>query len=631
MTRYLCLHGHFYQPPRDDPWTGLIPRQPSAVPFHDWNERVWREAYGPNSQARLTDARGRILDIQNNYGLMSFDFGPTLMSWLEDHHPRTYQAVTWADQVARQTFGAGGALAQAYGHLILPLANARDKITQVQWGLRDFEARFGRKSTGMWLPETAVNGPTLEVLADHGVGFVILSPRQAKRVRPLNGGPWRDVTGGRVNARRAYRCLVGGGRHLDVLFYQAPLSQGVAFEGLLKSGEEFAARINGAFDPADDNAQLVLIATDGESFGHHHKFGDMALAYVLNHFQRNPDVSLTVPERFLTENPPQDEVELIEPSSWSCPHGVGRWQRDCGCHVGQNPGWNQKWRGPLRQGLDRLRDQLVQLFEFHGRRYFRDAWAARNDYIELLIDPSARARREFFQRHGQNNLIPPEEEVALSLLEMQHRAMEMFTSCAWFFDDISGLEAEQAMRYAYRAIEIARGLEVHGLTRELLAGLAQAKANDPPGTTGADVLRSIVAGRFTRQVIDLLQEPGPACDQAALGFFIRRSRAFKLTLDRPELAEAFTRRILDRIDLPADRIGTPELTDVKDLLGAARRLLLGLDLWPIQNAFSRMLHRKKDIGLKPDKKEMTVLNTLARKLGFHQNYAKTILARRGDS
>jgi alpha-amylase/alpha-mannosidase (GH57 family) len=631
MARYLCFHGHFYQPPRDDPWTGRIPRQPSAAPFHDWNERVWREAYGPNSRARLTDARGRILDIQNNYGLMSFNFGPTLLTWLEEKHPRTYQTITRADRMGKKTFGSGGAMAQAYGHLIMPLANPRDRITQIRWGLRDFEARFGRKAAGMWLPETAVDGPTLEALADNQVGFVILSPHQARRTRPLGGRPWQDVTGGKIDTRRAYRVLLSGDRRMDVLFYQAALSQGVAFEGLLKSGEEFAARIKAAFDAADNGPQLILIATDGESFGHHHKFGDMALAYVLNHFERHPEFSLTIPERFLADHPPTDEVDLIEPSSWSCSHGVGRWEKDCGCNVGQKPGWDQKWRAPLRQDLDRLRDQLVQFYETVGQRYFRDVWAARDDYIELLIDPSLRARNDFFRRHGRDNLTAAEEEVALALIEMQHRAMEMFTSCGWFFDDITGLEAEQVLRYAYRAVEIVRGLGIHGLTRELLTGLAQARANDPPGATGADVLRAIVAERITRQIIDLLANHGQACDPAAMGFFTRRARAFKLDLDRPELAEAFTRRMMDRLDLPADRLGTAELEDIKVLLGAARRLRLGLDPWLIQNAFSRMVFRKKDIGLKPDKKEMTVLNTLARKLGFHPNYAKTIMAHRDES
>ncbi|MBU1742138.1 MAG: DUF3536 domain-containing protein, partial [Proteobacteria bacterium] len=487
MPRYLCIHGHFYQPPRDNPWTGRIPRQPSAAPFHDWNERVWREAYGPNSRARLTDLKGRILGIQNNYALMSFNFGPTLLSWIEERHPRTYQAVTRADLLGQKRFGVGNALAQAYGHQIMPLANDHDRVTQVRWGLRDFEARFGRAAGGMWLPETAADRPTLEVLADHGLRFVILSPYQARRVRPLSGGRWQDVANGGVDTRRAYRCLLKGGRHLDVLFYQASLSQGVAFEDLLQSGERFVARIKAAFDETNDRPQLVLIATDGESFGHHHKFGDMALAYVLNQFQRSRDIRLSVPELFLAEHPPQDEVDVVEPSSWSCPHGVGRWEGDCGCNLNDHPGWNQEWRRPLRQGLNRLRDHLIRIYEDLGRRYFDDVWAARNDYLELVIDPSARVRREFFTRHGRDNLTASEEKAALAVLEMQHRAMEMFTSCGWFFDDIAGLEATQCLAYAFRAIEIARSFGVHGLARELLDGLSRARANEPGTATGAEV------------------------------------------------------------------------------------------------------------------------------------------------
>lgn len=623
MAKYLCLHGHFYQPPREDPWTGQVPEQPSAAPFHDWNERVWREAYEPNAKARRVDSQGRILDVVNNYQGMSFNFGPTLLAWLESGHPDSYRSLIEDDRLSRRRFGEyGAAMAQAYGHMIMPLAGERDKITQVKWGVADFLYRFGRRPEGMWLPETAADKASLDVLADHGIRFTILSSFQASRIRPLDGGQWRDVSGGGIDTTRAYRMKLFEGRHIDLLFYHADLSRGVAFEGLLKSGEKFVESIQAAYHGGNDEPQLVLIAADGETYGHHHKFGEMALAYVIDHFSKDKRVELTIPAKFLDLHPPRHEVEIIEPSAWSCPHGVGRWERDCGCHSGAEPGWNQRWRRPLRDSLDRLRDQLAEVFEHYGQKYFLDPWAARDDYVDLLPVSTYRDRRALFLKHGRPNMETAEEEHALELLEMQHRSMQMFTSCGWFFDDIAGIEATQVLAYAFRAIEIARSFGVRGLTRELIKGLSRAEANKPGVGTGADVLRAVISARTRLALKWILETPLHLGLNDQLAFHVRRARGLKLDLDHPEISQAFLIRIQRRLAEPEDALSIEGLDEIKQMLDVAKRLSITLDLWTIQNTFDRLLWRINDLELAVPKASKKRLGLLAVRLGFHPDVVK---------
>ncbi|TAN23928.1 MAG: DUF3536 domain-containing protein [Acidobacteria bacterium] len=469
--RWVCLHGHFYQPPRENPWLGAIEPQASARPYHDWNERVAAECYTPNAAARILNAAGELLATQNNYAHMSFDFGPTLLSWLQKAGPEAYAAVLAAD---RQTHCA---MAQAYNHMILPLASARDCATQVLWGKRDFEHRFGREPDGMWLPEAAVNLASLEALAAAGIQFTVLAPRQARRVRRFGSHQWQDVSGSRIDPHFPYLVRLPSGRSVAVFFYDAGLAQAIAFEGLLRDGARLATRLAGAFDGRHREPQLVSAATDGESYGHHFRFGDMALAAALRFLRANPSVRLTSYAGFLAAHPPRREVEIYENSSWSCSHGVERWRADCGCNCGSHPGWRQGWRAPLRDALDWLRDELAAGYARAAGTFLWNPWGARNDYIDCRLDPGARV--PFLERHARRSLSSAEQARVQNLLEMQTAAMFMFTSCGWFFDEVSGLEASQVLAYAARAVELARSAIPVELEPELLRRLETAPSNLP--------------------------------------------------------------------------------------------------------------------------------------------------------
>jgi alpha-amylase/alpha-mannosidase (GH57 family) len=458
MNRYICIHGHFYQPPRENPWLEEIELQDSAYPYHDWNERITSECYAPNTASRILDSDNRIIDIVNNYARMSFDIGPTLLSWIKLHHPDVYRAIIEADQLSQERFsGHGSAIAQAYNHIIMPLANSRDKRTQVLWGIRDFEYRFKRKPEGMWLPETAVNLETLDILAEYGIGFTILAPRQAQRVREIGNEEWRDVNGDGINSGMPYLCRLPSGKTINLFFYDGQVAQDIAFGGLLDDGKNFAERLTGVFSDREE-PQLVHIATDGESYGHHHRYGDMALACALHYIESGNLADLTNYAEYLEKYPPTHEVEIRENSSWSCAHGVERWRRDCGCNTQANPGWNQGWRAPLREAMDWLRDNLIPIYEGEMASYVQDPWQARDDYIkvilnrsarnEVILDGSVQSVEAFHSRHVIRELSEEEKVKVLKLLEMQRCAMLMYTSCGWFFDEISGIETVQVMRYA---------------------------------------------------------------------------------------------------------------------------------------------------------------------------------------
>ena len=466
MERYICIHGHFYQPPRENPWLEEVELQDAAYPYHDWNERITAECYAPNTASRILDIDGRIIDIVNNYSKISFDFGPTLLSWMERHTPEVYRAVLEADRLSMERFsGHGSAMAQVYNHMIMPLANRRDKLTQVIWGIRDFERRFGRSPEGMWLPETALDLETLDILADHGIIFTILSPQQARMVRRIDGdGKWEEVSEGRIDPTMAYLCRLPSGRTINLFFYDGPISQEVAFGELLRNGEAFARRLTEAFNGGRDWPQLVHIATDGETYGHHHRGGDMALAYCLYYIEENNLARLTNYAEYLERHPPTYEVEIAENTSWSCYHGVERWRADCGCNTGMHPGWTQGWRGPLREAMDSLRDRVAPLYEEEASRYLRDPWRARDEYISVLLDRSRENVEGFLRRHSRRPLSREEKVRTLKLLEMQRNAMLMYTSCGWFFDEISGTEAVQVMQYASSVIQLAE--EVTGVPLE---------------------------------------------------------------------------------------------------------------------------------------------------------------------
>ncbi len=478
MSKYICIHGHYYQPPRENAWLEYIEAQESSKPFHDWNERINFECYAPNTAARILNEDGEIIEIINNYAWMSFNFGPTLLSWMERKDPSTYQAILDADKESMERFGGhGSAIAQAFNHSIVPLCNRKDKETQIIWGIKDFESRFGRKPEGMWLPETACDGETLEILAKNGIKYTILAPRQVKAVKKIGEENWSDKKAETVDIRRPYLFKIPAkeGRKessIALFFYDGPMSQEVAFKGILNNGKDFATKLSSGFD--GDEPQLMHIATDGESYGHHHKYGEMALADALHTIDNNPHISLTNYGQYLALFPPQYEAQIHDNSSWSCVHGVERWRSDCGCNAG-HAGWNQLWRKPLRDALDGIRDIFIEIFEKEGAIYFNDPWAARNDYFTVIRDRSDESITAFLKKHCTGKCI--EKTTALRLLEMQRHALLMYTSCGWFFDEITGLETTQILQYACRAIQYAEQLTNQKIQDDFIAALEKAPSN----------------------------------------------------------------------------------------------------------------------------------------------------------
>lgn len=493
MERFLCIHGHFYQPPRENPWLEAIEIQDSAYPYHDWNERITAECYAPNFASRNLDGEGKILDIVSNYIRISFNFGPTLLSWMERNASEKYQAILDADrQSIEWRSGHGNAIAQVYNHIIMPLASTLDKRTQILWGIKDFEYRFKRFPEGMWLSETAVDNETLDILAEFGIKFTILAPSQAWKVRRIGTGKWRDVSGSRIDPTRAYLCRLPSGRVINLFFYDGPMSQTVAFENLLKKGEDFANRLLSGFSDFRQWPQILHIATDGETYGHHQKFGDMALAFALNYIESRGLARLTNYGEYLELHPPTHEVQIFENSSWSCVHGIERWRSDCGCNSGRHPGWTQEWRKPLRDALDWLRERLALIYENIGSEYLKDVWKARDDYIQVILDRSEGTIRRFLEEHAVKNLNRDERIIMLKLLEIQRHTLLMYTSCGWFFDELSGLETIQVLQYAGRAIQLSEEIFHANLEDAFKVRLALAKSNEPEHENGAQIYEKFV-------------------------------------------------------------------------------------------------------------------------------------------
>ncbi len=495
--RYICIHGHFYQPPRENPWLETVETQDSAAPYHDWNERVCAECYATNGAARTVNNKNQIIRIANNYSRMSFNFGPTLLSWLKGNAPRTYRLILDGERRSRKHFnGHSSAMAQVYNHIIMPLASNRDRITQIRWGIADYKSHYGAPPEGMWLAETAADTVTLELLAQHGIKFTVLAPSQCKRVRPLGvdgtgaGSQWTTPLGNSVDTTRPYLVRFDFGVSIAVFFYDGPTSRAIAFEGLLNSGENFAARLKSELK---DTAQPILesVATDGESYGHHHRHGEMALAYAMRLLERDKTVKLTNYASFLEQFPPEWECEIVDNTSWSCAHGIERWRSDCGCNGGK-AGWNQQWRAHLREALDELRDAISPLTQQEGAKLFTDVWAARDGYIDVILNRSEEVVGRFLEDHQSHKLTPEERVRALQLMEMQRHAQLMYTSCGWFFDDIAGIETIQVIAYAARALQLAEelfGELAASLKPAFLTRLAQAKSNNPAAGDGARIYK----------------------------------------------------------------------------------------------------------------------------------------------
>lgn len=505
---FLTIHGHFYQPPRENPWLEAIELQDSALPFHDWNERINKECYNPNSVSKIVDSRNRILDVVNNYEYMSYNFGPTLLSWMEQFAPLTYERIIKADiESISEHNGHGNAIAQVYNHIIMPLANEHDKETQIKWGIRDFEYRFGRKPEGMWLAETAVDDDTLRILEANGIKFTILSPYQADKFKKKGDKEWTDVSWGNIDPARSYKYNIKSapGKSIDLFFYDGAISRSVAFDELLKDGNKFIKRLKEGVSDCRDFPQIVNIATDGESYGHHTKFGDMALAYVLKVKAKDEGFKITNYAEYLEKYRSDCEVEIKQASSWSCFHGVGRWKEDCGCSTGGHPGWNQKWRKPLREALDYLRDELVIIFEQEGPKYFDNVWEVRNNYIDVILDRNEMNVKKFQQDNFKPDLSDEQKVHAMELLEIQRQAMLMYTSCGWFFSEISGIETVQIMKYAARAMQLATKFSNKDLETHFLEILSDAKSNIPEHGTGKDIFERFVKPSIvtTKQIASL--------------------------------------------------------------------------------------------------------------------------------
>jgi len=464
----VVFHGHFYQPPREDPVTDRVPREASAAPYHDWNERILAECYRPVTEARILDHEGRIRDVLNTLEWMSWDAGPTLMRWLAREAPSTYARFLEADARTAARTGFGNALAAPYHHVILPLASRRDKVTEVRWGIADFRRRFGREPEGMWLPETAVDMETLEVLAEEEIAFTVLAPGQFAAV-PEGGGP------GRVR--------LGRGRSIAVFAYDGPLSHGVAFGSLLGSAAAWIRAVTAR--AAEPGTRLVSLATDGETFGHHHPWSDMALAATLTGLEHEGTVRLESFASFLARRPPEEDVVIVEPSSWSCAHGVDRWRADCGCKIAPDRPTQQRWRAVLRDGLDELAQDLHADFEREAGRAFADPWAVRDAYGTVL-DGAPEDVAALVRAHAKAGVTDDVLDRASTWLEVERDALRMFTSCGWFFDDLAGLEPLQVLRYAAHALDLLgeRGGAREGRLRERLAGT---RSNDPREGSGADI------------------------------------------------------------------------------------------------------------------------------------------------
>jgi hypothetical protein len=596
----LVIHGHFYQPPREDPFLDVVEAEPSAAPYHDWNQRIERECYRAVVAARLTGAEGRIRGIVNTLEWISFDFGPTLLEWMEREAPDTYQAILAADRASAARLGGhGNAMAQPYHHSILPLASWREKLTEVRWGVADFRRRYGRDPEGMWLPEAALDGETLDVLAREGIRFTIVAPHQVLPI-PARGAPG------------LYR--TASGREIALCVYNGDLSHGIAFGGLLHDAQDWVVRMislgnalarglrpeqvpllhtqapperrtvvtpEGSLALAAplEGEALVAAASDGETYGHHHKFGEMALAYAIEQMGRL-GARLENFSAWLARNPASEAVQIVEPSSWSCPHGVERWRANCGCRLDGEKNPSQEWRTPLRQGLEELAAKLHQIFEQEATRYFPDPWQAREGYGAVVAaDPAS--REQYVQQTALLARTAAELVRARELLEMERDSLRMFTSCAWFFDDIGGIEARQILRYAARAIELA-GAAGPQLEEQLLARLAAARSNDPSKGTGKDIYLSAVKPRYpapariaaaARAAVHL----GAAARHAALG-------TVAIQQDRVRVAEPRTGRVTEwearvveatpsRIQIEVRREGAAYQIGVADFPERPRRLI----------------------------------------------------------
>jgi alpha-amylase/alpha-mannosidase (GH57 family) len=561
---FVCIHGHFYQPPRESPWLEEIEREASAAPHHDWNTRITEECYAPNAAARILDVSGRVVRLFDNYARMSFNFGPTLLSWMERHATDTLAAIRAADRASVARLGQGNAIAQVYNHTIMPLCNERDKRTQIRWGLRDFERHFGRRARGMWLAETAIDDATVDALADEGVEFTVLSPFQARRFRVdgSDAAQWRDCAHGTIPTGRAYRVTSGSGKSVVAFFYDGGIAKGIAFERVLSDAGQLVAALEHAHRTRQalhaDEPWLVHTATDGESYGHHFRFGDMALAAAFSRLEERADVEFVNYATFLDRAGVQGEAELLPVSAWSCAHGVGRWERDCGCRMNGDPQWSQRWRTPLRVALNQLRDDLADFFARAAEKLVHRPWVARAAYVDVVgaVDRAA-AKATFLSEHALRALSPEEQRRLWQLLEMQRAALLMFTSCGWFFDDIAGGESVILMKYAARALDLAEacGINAGGddVRARFLALLDHAESNERRATSGA---------RMSGREIFHERAAAAALDHERIAVSV----ALGAATGEPHAERLAAFRMRDHVEVAVDDAAVPVVTGVVEVV-----------------------------------------------------------------
>ncbi len=548
MKNYLIIHGHFYQPPREDPETGVIPLQPSAAPYHDWNCRITKECYGANSASRILNGYGEITDIVNNYRYMSFNFGPTLLDWLEVHSPNVYSSILQGDRDSILSNGGhGNAIAQGYNHTILPLDTREDAEIQILWGLENFRRHFGRESEGIWLPETAVNTRTIDLLIDRNISFIILSPWQVEGVREKGEKKWKPLGNTPVPSHRSYY-IRGTSGSVAAFFYNPELASGISFGHYLHSADTLYEKLLELYVP-DDDSRLLHTATDGEIYGHHEPFGDMCLASLIRKVHAEEHFTISNYGAYLESFPPQTEALLREGeekrgTSWSCVHGVSRWYKDCGCTTGGEPEWNQKWRTPLRDAFSFLSSTLVTQYKEQMQRI------TESDPMSILRDYGSVCNGELSPTDFALRYIPGNDHPArthfLALLEGQRYRLYMFTSCGWFFSEISGLEPVQNMQYALRAINLYREYLLPEDVEKFLQILNQAESNLKEKGTGKDIFLALEDGYpegfkaalffcsmypkhphiFGRYVLDRLQ--------------IRDNETFRVGLTNTATTESFT-------------------------------------------------------------------------------------------
>jgi alpha-amylase/alpha-mannosidase (GH57 family) len=600
MSYYVCIHGHFYQPPRENPWLEEVELQEGAHPYHDWNEKITAECYAPNTASRILNSERKIVEIVNNYSKISFDFGPTLLLWLERHAPEVYQVIIETDKECQKKYsGHGPAIAQVYNHMIMPLANSRDKRTQVVWGIRDFEHRFGRKPEGMWLPETAVDLETLDIMAEYGIKFTILAPHQASRIRKIGEEKWNNVFGGSINPKMPYLCRLPSGRSISIFFYDQSVSLDVAFGDLLKNGENFALKIVRSFSQAQRQPQIVHIATDGETYGHHLKFGDMALSYCLHYIESRNLAQITVYGEYLEKNPPTYEVEIIENTSWSCFHGIERWRSDCGCRMGAEPEFKQEWRTHLREAMDWLGDRVNLIYEREMAQYIQDPWKARDDYIEVILDRCVENVERFLSKHSKKQLSKEEKVRVLKLLEMQRNALLMYTSCGWFFDEISGIESTQVMKYAARAMQLAREICGVDLEADYLKILEKAPSNIPEYQNGARVYDLFVRPSIT----DLLRVGAHYAISSIFGEYRETQKIYCYTAKNEAFENLETENkkfAVGRVRLRSDITWEESVVSFAVLHFGDQNLIVGVREFMDRKSFSQMCKETKKTFLKGD-------------------------------